>query len=44
MIKDYYLKNDFRGCCQFIYNESKRRWMREEEVVDDITMILVVFE
>ena len=33
-----------KGCCEFLYSESKKRWMKEEEVVDDITMILIFFE
>ena len=44
MIKVFYDKGNFEGCCEWIYEESKKRWMKEEEVVDDITMILVVFE
>ena len=44
MIKVFYDKGSFEGCCECIYEESKKRWMKEEEVVDDITMILVVFE
>ena len=44
IIKDYYLKNDMSGCCEYLYQESKKRWMKEEEVVDDITMILVFLD
>lgn len=44
MIKDFYLKNDMKGCCEFLYTESRARWIKEEEVVDDITIILVYFE
>lgn len=44
MIKKFYLENDAKGCCEYLYKESKMRWMKEEEVVDDITMILVFFE
>ena len=43
-IVDYYLKNDMSGCCEYLYQESKKRWMKEEEVVDDITMILVFLD
>ena len=44
IIKDFYLNNDMKGCCEFLYLESKKRWLKEEEVVDDITMILIFFE
>ena len=44
IIKDYYLSNDMKGCCEHLYLESKKRWLKEEEVVDDITMILIFFE
>ena len=44
IIKDYYINNDMKKCCEFLYLESKNRWIREEDVVDDITMILIFFD
>ena len=44
MIKKFYLENRLNECCEFIYEESKKRWLQEEEVIDDITMILVIFD
>ena len=45
IIKDYYDKNDIVGCCEYLYKESTRKWIQEEEdTIDDITMILVFFE
>ena len=44
IIKEYYIKNDIKGCAECLYLESKKRWLKEEEVIDDITMILVFFE
>ena len=45
IIKDYYDKNDIVGCCEYLYKESTRKWIQEEEdTVDDITMILVFFD
>ena len=45
IIKDYYDKNDIVGCCEYLYKESTRRWIQEEEdTIDDITMILVFLE
>ena len=45
IIKDYYDKNDIVGCCEYLYKESTRKWIEEEEdTIDDITMILVFFD
>ena len=44
IIGEFYEKDDMKGCCEFLYEESKKRWLMEEEVIDDITMILVFFE
>ena len=44
IIKDFYDKNDLKGCCEFLYQESSKRWLKEEEVIDDTTLILVFFE
>ena len=45
IIKKYYEKNDIVGCCEYLYKESYRKWIAEEEdTVDDITIILVFFE
>ncbi|MCQ2817112.1 MAG: protein phosphatase 2C domain-containing protein [archaeon] len=44
-VKDYYEKNDIVGACEFLYSESKRRWLIEDEDnIDDITIIVVFFE
>ncbi len=45
IISEYYEKNDIVGCCEFLYKESYRKWIYEQEdIVDDITIILVFFE
>ena len=44
IVKEYYECNDMKGCCDFLYEISKERWLKEEEVIDDITLILVFFE
>lgn len=44
IIKDFYERKDMAGCCEYLYQESKKRWMKEEEVVDDITMLLVFLD
>ena len=44
MIQSYYESNDLKGCCEYLYQESSKRWLKEEEVIDDTTLILVFFE
>ena len=44
IISNFYEKNDIKGCCEYLYDESSKRWLKEEEVIDDTTLILVFFE
>ena len=45
IIKEYYEKNDIVGCCEYLYKESTRKWLKEEEdAIDDITIILVFLD
>ena len=44
IIKDFYERNDMKGCAEHLYEESSRRWLKEEEVIDDTTLILVFFD
>ena len=44
IIQKYYESNDMKGCCDYLYQESSKRWLKEEEVIDDTTLILVFFE
>ena len=44
IIGKYYNNNNIEECCKFLYAESKKRWLKEEEVIDDITLILVFFD
>ena len=44
IINEFYEKNDIKGCCEYLYQESSKRWLKEEEVIDDTTLILVFFE
>ena len=44
-VREFYERNDIVGCCEFLYKESCRKWLDEEEdTIDDITIILVFFE
>ena len=44
MIKDYYIEGDISGALKMLYKEASKRWIMEEEVIDDITVIIVFFE
>ena len=44
IINEFYEKNDLKGCCEYLYQESSKRWLKEEEVIDDTTLILIFFE
>jgi hypothetical protein len=44
IVKDYYLNGDIVSCCEDLYKMSCEKWMKEEEVIDDITIILVFLE
>lgn len=39
----YYNNNNPNGACEKIVDESLKFWKKEDEVVDDITAIIVVF-
>ena len=41
IVKDFYLENDIEGAMTYLYKEASKRWIMEEEVIDDITIILV---
>ena len=42
-VKDFYEKNDIQGATNFffLYKEASKRWIMEQDVVDDITIILI---
>ena len=43
MIIPFYLKNDSEGACERLVKESVACWKREDDVVDDITIIIIFF-
>ena len=43
-VKDFYIKKDINGALNFLYKEASKRWIIEEEVIDDITLIIIFFE
>ena len=41
LLKDFYNKKDINGAINILYKESSERWINREEIIDDITMIIV---
>ena len=41
IVKAFYLKNDLQGALFSLYKEASKRWIMNEEVIDDITAVLV---
>ena len=41
IVKDFYLEDNIEGALTYLYNEASKRWIMEEEIIDDITIILV---
>ena len=41
IVKDYYLRDDIDGALSYLFKESSKRWIMEEEVIDDITIIIL---
>jgi serine/threonine protein phosphatase PrpC len=39
----FYLRNDAMGLCNELYRESVNYWLKEDCVIDDITLIVVFF-
>ena len=44
IIGEYYEKGDIVDCCEYLYKVAREKWLMEEEVVDDITIILVFLD
>ena len=44
IVGKFYENNNIVECCDYLYEESRKRWLREEDVVDDITMLLIFFD
>ena len=41
IVKDYYLQDNIEEAIEYLYKEASKRWMMEEEVIDDITIIII---
>ena len=41
IVKDFYKENDIEGALTYLYKEASKRWIMEEEIINDITIIIV---
>ena len=41
IVKEFYMKNDLQGALFSLYKEASKRWIMEEEIIDDITLIII---
>ena len=44
IVKEFFLKNDIQGAGNFLFKEASKRWIVEQDVVDDITIIVIFLE
>ena len=40
IVKDYYLERNVEAALTFLYKEASKRWILEEEIIDDITILI----
>ena len=41
--KKFYLENNPKEFCQKLFDKSTKFWQREDDVIDDITIVTVFF-
>lgn len=44
IVKEFYLKNDIKGAGNYLYKEASKRWIIKQDIVDDVTIILVFLD
>ena len=44
IVKEFYEKDDIQGATNYLYKEASKRWIIEQDVVDDITIILIFLD
>ena len=44
IVKDYYVKANYKGAMKHLYKEACNRWLDEEGEIDDITLIIIFLE
>ena len=41
IVKDFYIDRDINGAINYLYKEASKRWILKEDVIDDITLIII---
>ncbi len=44
MTAEFYERKDPKGAANYLVEESTKRWLEDEEVIDDISIIVIFFE
>ena len=44
IVKDFFLKNNIKGAGNYLYKEASKRWIMEQDIVDDISIIIIFFD
>ena len=44
IVKDFYINENYKGVTKHLYKESCKRWLNEDDSIDDITLIVVFFK
>ena len=44
IVKDFYVNENYKGVTKHLYKESCKRWLNEDDSIDDITLIIVFFK
>ena len=44
IIKDFYINGDIKDAAETLVMESSKKWLLNEKVIDDISLILIFFE
>ena len=44
IVKKFFLKSDIKEAGNYLYKEASKRWITQQDVVDDITIILIFFD
>ena len=43
IVKPFYEKNDSEGACKELVKKATEKWVTQDDVIDDITVIVIFF-
>ena len=44
IVKEFYIKKDIKGAGNYLYKEASKRWLIQQDIIDDITIILIFLD